>query len=528
MRSFTTAATPLLPAPSLSGPANGAINVSTTPTFSWSSVAGANRYWLTVATSQAGLPTDPAATSCPDCVTTGVSGNTASTSHTLPANFSYGGTTRTLSPNTTYYWKVQGWNTDGTQGNYSSVRSFTTSGGTPLLSVVPVNPPTQPVTAGSLNVAVNNTGVGTMNYSANVTSGNSWLHITSGASGVNSGTIVASYDANPGASRSGTIVVTASGAVGSPATIRINQAAAGQQRLAGKRIGVDPGHGGTVVVGGSNPIGASGPNTGLTEKAVNLTTALALKKYLEADGATVFITRTTDTEVSFADRSALFINNSVDLAVSVHHNGGPPTVNSTMAFIYCGADLATRGSLASHVVQRLAASTGRPISSSPAGTPDEACNGDPTNPNWSTGINGVGQANLAILRLSEAGNILSILAEVSFITYPAEETKLLEADYLDANGWAIYAGIADYYGFSPVPRTAPVVTGTGGGALQPPSNGQFQFQITAPTFQEVTVQVCDDLVNWTDHSTVPIINGQCVFTDPNAGGFTRRYYRLKP
>ena len=126
VRSFTTAAT-LLPAPSLSGPADGATGVSTTPTFSWSSVAGANRYWLVVATSQASLPTDPTATSCPDCVTTGLSGNTGSTSYTPPTAFPNGGTTRTLSPNTTYYWKVQGWNTDGTQGNYSTVRSFTTA-----------------------------------------------------------------------------------------------------------------------------------------------------------------------------------------------------------------------------------------------------------------------------------------------------------------------------------------------------------------------------------------------------------------
>src|SRR5438445_188030 len=38
----------LLSAPNLSSPSNGAGNVSTTPTFSWSGVNGANRYWLTV------------------------------------------------------------------------------------------------------------------------------------------------------------------------------------------------------------------------------------------------------------------------------------------------------------------------------------------------------------------------------------------------------------------------------------------------------------------------------------------------
>src|SRR5438128_1420189 len=117
----------LLPAPTLVGPADGATGISTTPTLSWNSVTGANRYWLIMSTSQADLPADTSATSCPGCVTSGLSGNTDLTSYTPPTAFPYGGTTRTLAPNTTYYWEVQGYNTSGTQGNYSAVRSFTTA-----------------------------------------------------------------------------------------------------------------------------------------------------------------------------------------------------------------------------------------------------------------------------------------------------------------------------------------------------------------------------------------------------------------
>ena len=63
-----------------------------------------------------------------------------------------------------------------------------------------------------------------MSYSAVVTSGSSWLSITSGGSGGNSGAFVASYSANgTGAQRSGTIQVTASGASGSPMTITVTQ-----------------------------------------------------------------------------------------------------------------------------------------------------------------------------------------------------------------------------------------------------------------------------------------------------------------
>lgn len=120
----------LLSAPTLFSPANGATGVSTTPTFSWSSVPGANRYWLMVATSSSSLPTNPAATSCPGCV---ITGSTDVTSHTLPDPFLFG-TSGTLSPNTTYFWQVQAWNANGTDGNDSQVFSFTTAGTPPTLA----------------------------------------------------------------------------------------------------------------------------------------------------------------------------------------------------------------------------------------------------------------------------------------------------------------------------------------------------------------------------------------------------------
>jgi GH25 family lysozyme M1 (1,4-beta-N-acetylmuramidase) len=152
VRTFTTAAA-LLPAPTLNGPADGATGVSTTPTFSWSTVSGANRYWLICSTSLSDLPTDPNATTCPNCVTYGLSGLTDQTSYTPPATFPYGGTTRTLNAGTLYYWKVQGWNTGGTQGNYSSVRSFTVTNST--------------VTTTNLAVGIDvYAGNGTINWSA--------------------------------------------------------------------------------------------------------------------------------------------------------------------------------------------------------------------------------------------------------------------------------------------------------------------------------------------------------------------------
>ena len=60
--------------------------------------------------------------------------------------------------------------------------------------------------------------------------------------------------------------------------------------LQGKLIAIDPGHGG-------NDAGAIGP-TGVMEKNVTLKVALELKKLLEAEGATVVMTRETDRTVS--------------------------------------------------------------------------------------------------------------------------------------------------------------------------------------------------------------------------------------
>ena len=123
----------LLPPPSLQGPADGAGGVSTTPAFSWSAVAGANRYWLMVATDPSAFPADPDAETCPGCV---VSGNTGQTTHTLPASFAYGGRAATLTANTQYYWKVQAWNdSPARQGAYSEAHSFRTAAPAPALRI---------------------------------------------------------------------------------------------------------------------------------------------------------------------------------------------------------------------------------------------------------------------------------------------------------------------------------------------------------------------------------------------------------
>jgi hypothetical protein len=119
--SFTTEPAPspsLLPSPSLNSPSSGASSISTTPTFSWSAISEANKYWLMVANNVSALPTDPNATSAPGCV---IAIYTTSTSYT-PSS--------ALNNSTTYYWQVQAFNDSASpirQGKYSAQWSFTTT-----------------------------------------------------------------------------------------------------------------------------------------------------------------------------------------------------------------------------------------------------------------------------------------------------------------------------------------------------------------------------------------------------------------
>ena len=97
--------------------------------------------------------------------------------------------------------------------------------------VLSVTPSTKSVTAaaGTTSFNVINSGTGTMNWTAAVSSGD-WIHITTGASGSNdtgeSQSVQISYDANTVQTpRTATILVTSTGTTGSPIVVSILQAA---------------------------------------------------------------------------------------------------------------------------------------------------------------------------------------------------------------------------------------------------------------------------------------------------------------
>ena len=92
------------------------------------------------------------------------------------------------------------------------------------------------------------------------------------------------------------------------------------------KICVDPGH------GGRDP-GAVGP-TDYEEADANLDIGLRLRDLLVNDGATVYMTRTTDVYVSLADRVAIANNNNVDTFLSIHCNAYDGTVQGTETYYH--------------------------------------------------------------------------------------------------------------------------------------------------------------------------------------------------
>ncbi len=189
--------------------------------------------------------------------------------------------------------------------------------------------------------------------------------------------------------------------------------------IGGKIIVLDPGH------GGSDP-GAIGP-TGLQEKQVTLPIAEYLKSILEAKGAKVILTRTTDVDVygphaSGVDELQARVNvangNQADAFISIHINSfSNPNVGGIATYYFDGSDQSKK--LASSVQEQIAEHSG--------------FNGD----------RGIQPGNLYVLRHSL---MPSILVELGFISNPKEEGHLKESatqkDFANelAKGLELYFG----------------------------------------------------------------------------------------
>ena len=191
--------------------------------------------------------------------------------------------------------------------------------------------------------------------------------------------------------------------------------------LSGKVIVIDPGHGG-------NDSGAIGP-TGVMEKTVTLNIALRLQKLLEAEGATVYMTRSTDAEVSPKGANASDIeelqarcdvanNHDADIFISIHNdsftNGA---AKGTTGYYY------SRGSAKSRDLADKVRS----------GVIDQI----------GTQSRGTQSCNFYVVKHTD---MPATLVEVAFISNPEEEKLLNSDDGAQKAAQGIADGIADYFG----------------------------------------------------------------------------------
>lgn len=177
--------------------------------------------------------------------------------------------------------------------------------------------------------------------------------------------------------------------------------------LRGRVIAIDPGH---------PPLGSTGP-TGLREAEANLAVALQLRDMLEAAGARVQMTRTTDSAVDLWSRVALADSSGAELLVSIHNNAlpdgiNPFTNNGTSVFYNQPRSVPLASAIQRSLVRRL-------------GLPDL----------------GISWADLAIVR---ATWMPSVLVEGMFMIMPEQEAALRSPAGTRRYARAVYQGIRSF------------------------------------------------------------------------------------
>lgn len=180
--------------------------------------------------------------------------------------------------------------------------------------------------------------------------------------------------------------------------------------LSGLTICVDPGHGG--------PAPGSTGCSGVTEAQLNLAISLKLKKILEAEGARVVMTRTTDVDLDLYDRCNIARNAGADLLLSVHNNALPD-----------GRDPWKEHGSSTYWYHRQAEELARILKDSlcqDVGFPDI----------------GARYQNLALTRPSHQ---LSVLVEVGFMINPDEYAQLIRPEIQDKVAQSLVGGLKRYF-----------------------------------------------------------------------------------
>jgi len=241
--------------------------------------------------------------------------------------------------------------------------------------------------------------------------------------------------------------VVVSGEVDTPCS---NTVAARGTPVAGANVVIDPGHGG-------NEPGAVGP-TGLLEKDVNLAVAQDVRNLLEAQGASVVLTRTGDYNTTIKTRAEIAVALHPQVFLSIHHNAepdGPSDVPGNESYYQIASADSKR--LAGLVWEEITAAF-RPYHVAWVADTDHGAKYRPS---------ANGGDYYGILR--RAAGVTTVLSEAAFITNPPEEHLLADPAFRHVEAEALVRAIDRYVstndpgsGFvEPYPRTEPA--GGGGG-----------------------------------------------------------------
>ncbi|MBQ3441931.1 MAG: N-acetylmuramoyl-L-alanine amidase [Selenomonadaceae bacterium] len=192
--------------------------------------------------------------------------------------------------------------------------------------------------------------------------------------------------------------------------------------LSGKKIVIDPGHGG-------NDAGAIGP-TGVMEKTVTLNVARELRKLLEAEGAQVIMTREGDTTVSAKGAKASDIEElgarcevanrvGADIFISIHADSFTrPEARGTTGYYYSKSTSGRGQKLADCIRRNLVEQLGTPS-------------------------RGTQPCNFYVVKHTD---MPATLIELGFISNKEEEKLLSSDEGVKKAAQGILDGIEDYFG----------------------------------------------------------------------------------